>query len=98
MHELATNAAKYGALSNDDGLVRIGWSLAATEDAPQFCMRWLEEGGPKVVAPTRKGFGQKVVVSMVEQTVKGEVEVDYHETGVAWKLMSPVQSTVECEK
>jgi PAS domain S-box-containing protein len=98
MHELATNAAKYGALSYDDGLVRIGWSLAAAEDAPQFCMRWLEEGGPKVVAPTRKGFGQKVLVSMVEQTVKGEVEVDYRETGISWKLMSPVQSTVECEK
>jgi hypothetical protein len=50
------------------------------------------------VAPTRKGFGQKVLVSMVEQTVKGEVEVDYRQRGISWKLMSPVQSTMECEK
>jgi two-component sensor histidine kinase len=95
LHELATNAAKYGALSNSDGRVKIEWSVTSTEDESQFQMQWLEEGGPTVVAPTRKGFGQKVIVSMVEGAVKGKVEVEYRETGVCWKLTSPVQNTIE---
>ena len=95
LHELATNAAKYGALSNADGRIHIDWGVDGTVEPPKFMIHWLEDGGPKVAAPKRKGFGQKVIVSMMENIVKGKVEVDYRETGVAWKLISPAQSTLE---
>lgn len=95
LHELATNAAKYGALSNDRGQVRIDWSVAETGETPTFVMHWLEAGGPKVVAPSRKGFGYMVIVAMAEKAVKGKAAVEYRETGVCWKLTSPAQTTLE---
>ena len=95
LHELATNAAKYGALSNSDGLVRVGWNVTASENKSAFCMDWVEEGGPKVTAPTRKGFGQKVIVSMIEGALRGKVKVEYRETGVCWSVRSPIQHTIE---
>ncbi len=97
LHELATNAAKYGALSGSDGRVRISWSLTSDESGATFHMRWLEEGGPKVVAPQRAGFGQTVIVSMAEHAVKGKVTVAYPETGVSWELRSPARFTVDTD-
>ena len=70
LHELATNAAKYGALSNLDGQVRIAWQITAAAK-PTFSMSWLEDGGPKVTLPTRKGFGQIVIGRMAEAAVEG---------------------------
>ncbi|PPQ40098.1 PAS domain S-box-containing protein [Rhodoblastus acidophilus] len=95
LHELATNAAKYGALSNNDGVVRIEWGVAAAETAPTFEMQWRESGGPEVTAPTRRGFGQKVMVEMVERAVRGEVEVAYRADGLNWRLRAPTETTLE---
>ncbi len=95
LHELATNATKYGALSNDDGSVRIDWSVVASGETQMFAMNWLEDGGPRVVTPTRRGFGYKVIVSMMENAVQGKVKVEYNETGLCWTLNSPVRSTLE---
>lgn len=97
LHELATNAAKYGALSNEDGRVRIDWSAKTAEDGTFFHMQWLESGGPRVEPPTRKGFGQKVMIEMVERAVRGEVAIDYSETGVRWTLRAPAEATIETE-
>jgi two-component sensor histidine kinase len=97
LHELATNAAKYGALSNDDGRVRISWDVEAKETEPMFSMQWLEVNGPRVVAPTRTGFGRTVIVSNTEQAVKGKVVVDYPETGLSWKLLAPVRFTLDLD-
>jgi PAS domain S-box-containing protein len=94
LHELATNAAKYGALSNDDGVVRIVWNAEAASD-PVFRMHWLEQGGPTVTPPVRKGFGQKVMVDMVERAVRGEVAIDYRETGLSWRMTSPLDATID---
>jgi len=55
MHELATNAAKYGALANDDGRIEIAWSRHDTG----FTMHWIEQGGPRVAPPARSGFGSR---------------------------------------
>ena len=95
LHELATNAAKYGALSNGDGVVRIDWSAGEAGSAAVFQMRWREHGGPKVAPPSRKGFGQQVMVEMVERAIRGEVEIGYPETGLCWTLRSPMEATVE---
>ena len=68
LHELATNAAKYGALSNSEGRVHITWQVAAAQD-PTFTMQRLEEGGPTVAAPSHHGYGQIVIGSMAEAAV-----------------------------
>ena len=82
VHELATNAAKYGAWSAPQGHVRIEWSRTANG---QFVLRWSEAGGPAVEPPTRKGFGTRVMVSLIEQ-LKGEVNVDWRPEGMACKI------------
>ena len=58
-------------------------------------MRWLEEGGPRVEPPTRRGFGQIVIGRMVESAVDGTVEVEYRESGLSWKLSAPVSGMME---
>ena len=93
LHELATNAAKYGALSNHDGKVHIGWQVT---DAPKptFSMSWLEDGGPIVVPPTRKGFGQIVIGRMAEAAVEGEAEIVFRESGLSWHLSAPAENAL----
>jgi PAS domain S-box-containing protein len=85
LHELTTNAVKYGALSNANGRIRIYWENVAAAE-PLFVMHWLEEGGPAVVVPTRKGFGNRVIERMAEGAVDGKVEIEYRSTGFYWKL------------
>ena len=94
LHELATNASKYGALSNEVGRVHISWQVSDVSTAT-FTMRWLEEGGPRVEPPTRRGFGQIVIGRMVESAVDGTVEVEYRESGLSWKLSAPASGTIE---
>ncbi|MEO8713645.1 MAG: PAS domain S-box protein [Acetobacteraceae bacterium] len=93
LHELATNAVKYGALSNGEGRVHITWRIVARNTA--FLMSWLEEGGPSVAPPTRKGFGQTVIGRMVEAAVEGTVKVEYPESGFSWSLSAPFADTLE---
>ncbi len=97
LHELATNASKYGSLSNKVGRVHISWKVAEVP-TPIFTMRWLEEGGPKVELPTRRGFGQTVIGRMAESAVDGTVEVEYRESGLSWQLSAPVAGTIERER
>jgi PAS domain S-box-containing protein len=94
LHELATNAGKYGALSDGEGRVHISWQVAPAKE-PMFLMSWLEEGGPKVAPPTHKGFGQMVLGRMIEAAVDGTVEFDYRESGLSWKLSAPAADTLE---
>ncbi|MDB5397263.1 MAG: hypothetical protein JWM91_4769 [Rhodospirillales bacterium] len=93
LHELATNAVKYGALSNVEGQVRIAWQITAAIK-PAFLMSWLEDGGPKVAAPTRKGFGQIVIGRMVETAVEGIAEIIFRERGLSWNLSAPVENAL----
>ncbi|SOE18908.1 PAS domain S-box-containing protein [Hoeflea halophila] len=85
LHELATNAAKYGALSNATGCVKISWQIREDPDL-RFSIQWVERGGPPVQIPTREGFGNKVLRRMVEASVKGKVSLDYPPDGLRWKL------------
>jgi two-component sensor histidine kinase len=93
LHELATNAAKYGALSNSDGTVRITWQITA-DAKPQFLMSWLEDGGPKVVAPARAGFGQIVIGRMAEASVQGVAKIEYGDAGLSWNLSAPLKNVL----
>jgi PAS domain S-box-containing protein len=73
VHELATNAAKYGALSLPDGRIDVHWTHA---DDGRLDLRWTETGGPAVREPTRQGFGGRIVKQMINQ-LKGEVRYDW---------------------
>ena len=89
LHELATNAAKYGALSVAEGRVHVGWSRAADG---QLILRWTETGGPPVKPRTYRGFGTRVIESMIRDQLKGEVGVDWRATGLAFEITLPTSN------
>jgi PAS domain S-box-containing protein len=91
LHELATNAGKYGALSTDRGRVHISWGT----DADTLTMSWTERDGPPVSAPKRRGFGTIVMEAMAERSVDGTVELDYAPSGVTWRLSCPAANALE---
>src|SRR5262249_56182514 len=82
LHELATNASKYGALSTEAGAVEVCWR----RDGDIFAMSWTERGGPPVSTPTHRGFGSTVVNAMAKRSVQGEAHLDYAPSGVVWAL------------
>ena len=90
LHELATNAGKYGALSMDTGRVDIRWAT----DGDIFTMSWVERDGPPVSAPKRRGFGTVVMQEMAEDTVDGTVDLDYAPSGVTWRLTCRAANTL----
>jgi PAS domain S-box-containing protein len=85
LHELATNAAKYGSLSVPDGNVAVGWSRA--EDGG-IVLRWTESGGPPVAPPTGSGFGTRVMDGMVRGQ-QGEIRFDWRPEGLACEITLP---------
>jgi PAS domain S-box-containing protein len=94
LHELATNAGKYGALSTDAGLVDIGWGT----DGDTFTMSWNERQGPPVAAPKRRGFGTVVMEEMAEHSVGGKVDLRYLPSGLTWRLTCPAANALETER
>ncbi len=91
LHELATNAGKYGALSADGGGVDVCWGT----DGDTLTMSWTERDGPPVSAPKRRGFGTIVMESMAARSVDGEVQLDYAPSGLIWRLTCPAASALE---
>jgi two-component sensor histidine kinase len=90
LHELATNAAKYGALSVPDGRVAIDWEAAGE----RFRMSWRERGGPPVTPPAKKGFGHVVISEMVAGSLHGNVTLDYAREGLLWAIDVPRSGVV----
>jgi two-component sensor histidine kinase len=87
-HELATNATKYGALSNATGSIALTSRIDQTQADAPLILRWIEQGGPRVdTAPTRKGFGQFVTGRMVAHAVDGKAETNYAPEGLVWTLV-----------
>jgi two-component system CheB/CheR fusion protein len=82
IHELATNAAKYGAFSTPAGHVTITWSRIADADSDRLVITWREEGGPPVTAPERRGFGSQLIRSTLEQSLDGIVKTSWEPTGL----------------
>jgi PAS domain S-box-containing protein len=91
LHELATNAGKYGALSTDAGRVDISWGAAGDT----FTMSWTEREGPPASPPTRRGFGTIVMEAMAERSLGGTVELDYAHPGLTWRLACPAANALE---
>jgi two-component sensor histidine kinase len=91
LHELATNAGKYGALSTDTGGVDIDWAMAGGN----FTMSWVEYDGPPVSAPTQRGFGTTVMGTMTERSLDGTVDLDYPSAGLTWCLTCSAADVLE---
>jgi PAS domain S-box-containing protein len=91
LHELATNAGKYGALSMDRGSVDIRWWF----DGDSLAISWTERDGPPVSVPKRQGFGTIVSGAMAERSVDGTVALDYASSGLTWRLTCPAGNALE---
>jgi PAS domain S-box-containing protein len=91
LHELATNAGKYGALSKDAGLLHIGWRT----EGETFTMSWTEHDGPPVSPPQHRGFGTVVMKEMAGRSVNGTVDLEYAPSGVTWRLSCPAANALE---
>ena len=90
LHELATNAAKYGSLSTAGGIVTIRWDLIGGDGARRFSFSWAEQGGPTVVPPTRTGFGSRMIERVMAQHVRGTAQIDYQPAGVVFVIDAPM--------
>lgn len=92
LHELATNACKYGALSNDEGHVDLSWSVTdgSIEAEPRFRLSWQEVGGPAVHAPARQGFGSKMIERSLRSYFRGPAHLEYRPDGLLFQLDAPL--------
>jgi two-component sensor histidine kinase len=86
LHEIATNAAKYGALSNDTGQVTLDWEVLE-ESAAKLRLIWTEAGGPPVIAPVQRGFGSRLIERSTRDQLGGEATVDFLPRGVVYTLL-----------
>ena len=91
--ELATNAAKYGALSSATGWVHISWSVSQSGGSRAFAFRWQERGGPPVTKPERKGFGSTVLERVLADFFS-EPRMEFAPTGVSYELNAPLDAVV----
>lgn len=96
LHELATNAGKYGALSDGTGAICITWQVAQGMNGDKrFALTWIEHGGPEVAPPERTGFGTTVIEVMPRMELDAEVTLDYGLEGLRWHLDCPAASVLE---
>ena len=95
LHELCTNAVKYGALSNDIGAVSIEWTIVGGAANASFHLSWKESGGPPVKPPTRRGFGSRLIAEGVSPDLKGQAKLVFDPNGVIWSLDAPLNAVKE---
>jgi two-component sensor histidine kinase len=92
MHELATNAAKYGALSAETGRVDLAWRVHESADGDRrLVLRWRERGGPAVTPPTRRGFGTTLIERSVGFELGGSIDLSFTPSGVTCEIMFPLE-------
>ncbi|MDT3685180.1 MAG: CHASE domain-containing protein [Pseudorhodoplanes sp.] len=94
-YELATNAAKHGALSMPLGQVHLTWTIDHTAEEPLFKMTWRETGGPPVNAPSRRGFGELLVRRIAPRDVAGRSTVNYNSEGFQYELEAPLKELID---
>jgi two-component sensor histidine kinase len=92
IHELATNAVKYGALSVPVGKIKISWSLSLV--LSQLLLKWVEQGGPRVIPPSRNGFGHLVIGEMLERSLNAKVALEFVPQGLEWSVSMPANHIV----
>ncbi len=91
LNELATNAVKYGALSNESGRITLSWEVVTENQGPELDFAWRESDGPKVAAPTKDGFGLTLIKREIEYSLGGAASIDFAPDGVAAILRIPLK-------
>lgn len=98
LHELATNAGKYGALSTEGGHVEITWDLGWDKAGnSQFTMSWIETGGPPVKTPAPHGFGSSVISDMVKMSLTCDPQIEFAPAGLQWRISCPADQVLVAE-
>lgn len=90
LHELTTNAAKYGSLSMIGGVVEVTWSVRIESNARRLHVEWIEQDGPAVKPPTRKGFGSRLLEHVLARQIGADVTVDYDPDGLRARIIVPL--------
>ncbi|PRD49601.1 GAF domain-containing protein [Phyllobacterium myrsinacearum] len=88
LHELATNALKYGSLSNRQGTVEISWEIQRAQSQMEFALTWRESGGPATTAPDKKGFGSRLIRFGLSGT--GDADIQYEKEGLVARFRAPL--------
>lgn len=94
LHELGTNAAKYGALSTAAGSVRIEWDIESHGMYRRLRFSWKETGGPRIKETQRQGFGRLMITRLVPATLEGTASLEFEPDGIRWVLMAPSTSVL----
>ena len=92
IHELTTNAVKYGALSVPEGQLNVVWRVEHDEGGDQLVLEWVESGGPPVVTPTHRGFGMTLIERGLKQDMGAQVELEFAASGVRACLRAPLSA------
>jgi two-component sensor histidine kinase len=91
LHELSTNAVKYGALSSPAGRVTVSWAKEKLADGyANLVLRWVESGGPPVTPSSNSGFGSEVITRIAPRSISGTAEIEYDRNGIRYTLMAPL--------
>jgi len=90
MHELVTNAAKYGALSRPDGRVSVTWDRANADASAILTVTWRELGGPPIAAPVQSGYGSSLIRDLIPHELGGTVELIFSSDGACCKIEIPL--------
>ncbi|EKV28925.1 Chemotaxis protein methyltransferase CheR [Caenispirillum salinarum AK4] len=94
LHELVTNALKYGALSVPEGNVALTWRVDSDNGGKRLCLSWAEHGGPAVTPPTRNGFGTRMLKQGVAHELNGVVSLDYRPDGLVCSMEMPMDGSI----
>lgn len=94
IHELATNAVKYGALSNDGGMIEMKWE----REGDSFVFEWIESGGPEVSMPASRGFGSRLIEKILGSYFRGEGTIDFKPAGVHFRLVGDLAKAPTIEE
>ncbi|MFD1913011.1 chemotaxis protein CheB [Halodurantibacterium flavum] len=97
IHELATNAAKYGAFSNSTGRVQVQWSRLDEGDGERLILRWREKDGPRIAPPEREGFGTQLIRSLITGTMGGTMRMEWEPEGLEAVLDLPWNAATEVD-
>ena len=92
LHELATNAIKYSALSNEEGTVDVSWRVTGEGSYAELWLQWAERGGPPVTRPSRQGFGSRLIDTVASKSFRGRCELDFAPSGLRWTLVVPLEA------
>ena len=95
LHELATNASKYGALSRPGGFLHIAWRVDRETEPARFSMTWCESGVPEIVEPEETGFGNVLIGDMMRSTLKADVTMNYGPDGFVWIMTCDIANLVD---